>query len=223
MGVSSTAVSFSSGGIRRQERFSSFSHLAGALAAVLGTAVLVAVARDSTRIVMSLVYGVSMVFMFTASALYHAFKQDEDSQSLWRRLDHLAIFFMIAGSYTPICWIHLQGAWRWSILGTQWGFVLLGLVFKLLFIRSPRWIAAGIYVTMGWVLVVPMHRLLASWDGVETAFLLAGGVAYTLGALIYALKRPNPWPGLFGFHEIFHIAVVLGAALHYAAIFRMIA
>jgi len=211
------------GGVRRQERFSCYSHLTGALAGLVGTAVLLAVARDTTGVALSLVYGVSMVFMFTASALYHGFKQTEDSQSLWRRLDHLAIFFMIAGSYTPICWLHLQGAWRWSILGTQWGFVLLGLVFKLFFIRAPRWITAAIYVIMGWVLVIPMQRLLASWDAAETALLLSGGIAYTLGAVIYALKRPNPWPGLFGFHEIFHIAVVIGAALHYAAIFHMIA
>ncbi len=220
--LSSTVPSFP-GGVRRSERFSCYSHLTGALAAVVGTAVLVLVAADSSRTAISMVYGTSMVFMFTASALYHAFKQAEDSQSLWRRLDHLAIFFMIAGSYTPICWVHLQGAWRWSILGTQWGFVLLGLVFKLLFIRSPRWITATIYVIMGWVLIIPIQRLLASWDAVETAFLMSGGIAYTLGAVIYALKRPNPWPGVFGFHEIFHIAVVLGAAFHYAAIFRMIA
>ena len=211
------------GGVRREERFSCYSHLAGGLAAVVGTAGLIVGARDTAGVVVSLIYGVAMVFMFTASALYHAFKEGEDSQSLWRRLDHLAIFFMIAGSYTPICWFHLQGGWRWSILGIQWGLVLLGLFFKLLFIRAPRWITAAIYVVMGWIVVIPVRQLLASWDAAEAALIVGGGVAYTLGAVIYASKRPNPWPGRFGFHEIFHVAVVLGAVLHYVAIYGMLA
>ena len=189
----------------------------------MGTTVLAVVARDRARFAIALVYGASMVFMFTASAVYHASKDSEDGRSLWRRLDHLAIFVMIAGSYTPVCRFHLEGAWRWSILGTQWGLVLLGLLFKVLFIRSPRWISAAIYVVMGWVAVIPVRQLLGSMDATQTSLIVAGGVAYTLGAAIYAGKRPNPWPGLFGFHEIFHVAVVLGALLHYLAIFRMIA
>jgi len=193
------------------------------MAAVVGTTALSLSARDRAGVAVALVYGLSMVFMFGASALYHAHKESEDSQSLWRRLDHLAIFFMIAGSYTPICWVHLHGGWRWSMLGVQWGLVLLGLIFKLLFIGAPRWVTAAIYVFMGWMVVIPVQKLLASWDATETALLVGGGVAYTLGAVIYASKRPNPWPGRFGFHEIFHVAVVLGAALHYAAVFRMIA
>lgn len=208
--------------IRTAEQFSSYSHGVGALAAVAGTVALAVRASSSAGVVVSLIYGTAMTFLFAASALYHAFKQDEDSQTLGRRLDHLAIFFMIAGSYTPICWYHLQGGWRWSILGIQWGLVLLGLIFKLLFLRAPRWITAAIYVFMGWIAVVPMHKLLASWDATATLLLLGGGVAYTLGAVIYATKRPNPWPERFGFHEIFHVGVLVGAALHYVAIFRMI-
>jgi len=222
-GLADLADSFHPGGLRRAEQFSCYSHLVGALGAVVGTAALALSARDTARVLLALIYGSSMVLMFTASALYHAFKEGEDSQSLWRRLDHVAIFFMIAGSYTPICWVHLEGAWRWSMVGIQWGLVLVGLAFKLLFIGAPRWVTAAIYVVMGWMVVIPMHRLLASWDATETALLVGGGVTYTLGAVIYASKRPNPWPGLFGFHEIFHVAVVLGAGLHYAAIFRMIA
>lgn len=209
--------------IRRAEQFSCYSHAGGAVAGLMGTVALVAMARDGAGVVVSLVYGTAMVFLFTASAMYHAFKQGEDSQSLWRRLDHLAIFAMIAGSYTPVCWYHLQGGWRWSILGIQWGLVLVGMVFKLLFLRAPRWVTAAIYVVMGWIAVIPMHKLLASWDATETLLLLGGGMAYTLGAVIYASKRPNPWPGRFGFHEIFHVGVLLGAALHYVAMVRMIA
>jgi len=210
-------------GIRREERFSCYSHLLGAVAALLGTIALVLAARDRTGIALSLIYGTSVTFLFVASTLYHAFKQAEGGQSPWRRLDHVAIFFMIAGSYTPICWVHLQGAWRWSILATEWGMALVGLIVKMLFIRSPRWVTAATYLVMGWVALVPMHRLLASWDAVATSLILGGGVSFSIGAVIYALRRPNPWPGLFGFHDIFHVAVLLGAGLHYVAVFRMVA
>ncbi|MFH2010443.1 MAG: hemolysin III family protein [bacterium] len=208
--------------LKREELFSCYSHLLGALGAVVGTVVLAVLSRSTAGVVVSLVYGVSMVFMFGASAAYHALKDTENGESFWRRVDHLAIFFMIAGSYTPICWFHLSGTWRWSILGTQWGLVLLGAVFKLLFLGAPRWVTAAIYVIMGWVVVVPLHRLLASWDTATTALLVTGGVAYTVGAVIYALKRPDPIPGFLGFHEVFHLAVVVGAAIHYIAIFRIV-
>jgi hemolysin III len=209
--------------MRREERFSCYSHLLGAVCAVVGTAALWLLAADGRLRAVGFVYGASMAFMFSASAVYHAKKDGEDGQSIWRRLDHVAIFFMIAGSYTPICWVHLQGAWRWSILAIQWGLVLLGLVFKLLFLRSPRWITVGIYVVMGWIVVLPLRQLLSSWSVVETALMAAGGASYTLGGVIYALKRPDPWPGRFGFHEIFHVTVMLGALLHYLAIVGMIA
>lgn len=205
-----------------EERFSCYSHGLGAAAIVVGTAFLAATARNATSVVLALVYGLSVAFLFTSSALYHAQKRGEDSQSLWRRLDHLAIFFMIAGSYTPVCWMHLQGGWRWSILATQWGLVLLGLVFKLLYIGSPRWVTASIYVTMGWIAAIPIHKLLQSWDRAEASLLLGGGVLYTLGAVIYALKRPDPWPNRVGFHGIFHVAVLIAAVLHYVAIHRML-
>lgn len=223
MADNATAPSSHSGGVRREEQFSCYSHLVGALGAAVGTIVLAVLARDSAGVTVSLIYGLSAVFMFSASALYHAKKESEDSQSLWRRLDHLAIFFMIAGTYTPVSWYHLQGAWRGSMLGTQWGLVLLGLLFKLWFFRAPRWVTAAIYVGMGWIAAIPIQRLLASWSVSEAFLILGGGVAYTSGAVMYALKRPNPWPGFFGFHEIFHIAVLIGAILHYVAIVRMIA
>ncbi len=209
-------------GVRPEEQFSCYSHLAGAVAAAVGTVVLALSATGTTYVAIALIYGTAATFMFSSSALYHGFKRTEDSQTLLRRLDHLAIFVMIAGSYTPVCWIHLQGAWRWSILGTQWGLVLLGLVLKILFIGTPRWVTAAIYVFMGWIAVIPIHKLLASLSSSEISLIFGGGVAYTLGAVVYALKRPNPWPGRFGFHEIFHVAVVLGAILHYVAFFRML-
>jgi len=205
-----------------EERFSCFSHLAGFAAAIVGTVVLAYIAGGGARLAVALVYGLSTVFLFGASALYHASKDVENGRSFRRRLDHLAIFFMIAGGYTPICYVHLDGAWRWSILGVQWGLVLLGVFFKLFYIGAPRYVTATIYVVMGWIAVIPLHRLLASMD-IQTAWLLgAGGVAYTVGAGIYAAKRPDPWPSRFGFHEIFHLFVLIGAGIHYWAMVRVL-
>ncbi len=208
--------------VPRAEQFSVYSHLFGAVAAAIGTAVLAIGSRDTALLLVSLRYGLSMVFMFSASASYHAFKKEEDSASFLRRLDHLAIFFMIAGSYTPICWLHLEGGWRWSILGVQWGLVVLGLAFKLFFIGAPRVMTAAIYLVMGWIAVIPFKKLQASMDSMEINMLFAGGLAYSVGAICYAMKRPNPVPGFFGFHEIFHIFVVIGALLHYLLIYSMV-
>jgi len=207
---------------RREELFSVFSHLLGAAAALIGALVLALRSQGPALLAVSLIYGLSMTFMFSASALYHAFKTDEGGRGFWRRLDHLAIFFMIAGSYTPVCYVHLSGSWRWGILGVQWGLVLLGVVFKLLFIGAPRAVVALIYLVMGWIAVIPLRQLLASMSTCDLVLFFGGGVAYSVGAAFYAAKRPNPLPGLFGFHEIFHVMVLLGAGIHYVAMYRIL-
>jgi hemolysin III len=129
---------------------------------------------------------------------------------------------MIAGTYTPICYIYLDGWWRWGIIGAQWLLVILGLVFKLVYIHGPRWLTTVIYILMGWMLLIPLNQLLASMPLNSLLLLLGGGVAYTLGAVFYAIKKPNPVPGVFGFHEIFHLLVIAGAASHYLVVYYAI-
>jgi hemolysin III len=208
--------------LKREESFSFFSHLLGSATALVGSLILALRSETAALLAVSLIYGLSMTFMFSASALYHAFKTEEGGSGFWRRLDHLAIFFMIAGSYTPVCYVHLSGGWRWSILGVQWGLVLLGVVFKLLFINAPRALVAAIYLVMGWVVVIPFKQLVASLPAADLALFILGGVAYSIGAIIYAAKRPNPLPGLFGFHEIFHVLVLVGAGIHYLTTYRIL-
>jgi hemolysin III len=208
--------------LRHEELASFLTHLLGAVVAVAGTVVLALHARTPTLALVSVVYGLSMTVMFSASAVYHALKETEDSALLWRRLDHLAIFFMIAGTYTPLCFAYLSGAWRHGILGAQWGLVLLGLLFKLVWLRSPRYLTTAVYLVMGWMAVIPMRQMLLTLDPTTTVLLFAGGGAYTAGAFVYASKRPDPAPGLFGFHEVFHVLVLAGAALHFAAVLRAV-
>ncbi|MBN1368739.1 MAG: hemolysin III family protein [Dehalococcoidaceae bacterium] len=165
-----------------------------------------------------LIYGLSALSLFSASSLYHASKRSENSGSIFRKLDHAAIYIMIAGTYTPLAYHYLEGAWLWSILGIQWGLVLAGLFFKLLFIRSPRFLSVLIYLIMGWMAVVFFRELWPVITLGEFLLLLGGGIAYSLGAVIYGLKKPDPLPPVFGFHEIFHLLILAGAGLHFSLV-----
>jgi hemolysin III len=208
---------------QRSDLVNFYSHLLGALAALSGYIVLLLNSCGSvTNIVLSSVYGFGAIFVFTCSAVYHGQKADDDERNPWRKLDHIAIFFMIAGTYTPISYIYLDGWWRWGVIGAQWLLVILGLVFKLVYIHGPRWLTTVIYVVMGWMLIIPLNQLLVTMPLNSLLLLLGGGIAYTLGAVFYALKKPNPFPGVFGFHEIFHMLVITGAVLHYMVIYYAI-
>jgi hemolysin III len=193
-----------------------YSHLAGAIASLAGYIILLLNSGGSlTKIVLATIYSLCAMFIFACSSVYHGQKEEENANNPWRKLDHIAIFFMIAGTYTPISYIYLDVYWRWSIIGTQWLLVALGLVFKLIYIRSPRWLTIAIYLLMGWMAVIPLRQFLAAMPISSIVLLFAGGIPYTLGAILYAIKKPNPFPGIFGFHEIFHMLIIIGAACHY--------
>jgi hemolysin III len=173
-----------------------YSHLAGAVASLAGYIVLLcASGGDVTKIVLSSIYSSCAIFIFTCSSIYHGQKAEDDDTNPWRKLDHIAIFFMIAGTYTPISWIYLDVYWRWSIIGAQWLLVILGLVFKLVYIKGPRWLTIAIYLLMGWMALIPLGQMLAAMPFSSIMLLFTGGVAYSVGAVIYALKKPNPFPG----------------------------
>jgi hemolysin III len=209
-------------GIKAQETFNFYSHLAGVVLSVTGLVFLFRVARSSVpALITALIYGLSIVFLFSASSLYHAFKKEENEISFWRKMDRLAIFFMIAGTYTPICYFCLEGPWRWTMIGLQWGLVGFGVFSQLFFPRAPRSLYAFIYITMGWLAIFPMHQILSHMSSAQETLLFTGGIAFTAGGLIYAIKRPRLLPGIFSFHELFHITVLLGGTLHYAMIYRV--
>ena len=143
--------------------------------------------------------------------------------NLLRRIDHMMIFVLIAGTYTPICLVSLHGTWGWTLLVAIWAFALFGLLLKIFWMGAPRWLSTLIYVVMGWLAVfafVPLEKAV-SWKGI--GMLLAGGIAYTVGAIIYGLKKPNiAMLKNFGFHEIFHVFVLAGSGIHIAFMFQYV-
>lgn len=209
-------------GIRNQEKFNYYSHLAGGIAAIVGTIYLAKLASSSaSALITALIYGFSLVFLFSASTLYHIFKKEENELSFWRKMDRLAIFFMIAGTYTPICYFCMEGYWRWTMIAIQWGLVGFGLISQLFFPRAPRALYVLIYIVMGWATLFPLQQVLANMSLVEEVLLFTGGAAFTLGGLIYAVKRPRLVPGVFSFHELFHVMILIGGVLHYAMIYQV--
>jgi hemolysin III len=137
-------------------------------------------------------------------------------RGVMKRLDHSMIFALIAGSYTPFCLIVLPNAWGITMLSLVWTFAGLGMLLKVAWPFAPRWLGVALYLTLGWIGIIPAHEVASSLTAAELALLLAGGAMYTVGGIIYALRRPDPYPRVFGFHEIFHLCVVAGSLLHFA-------
>ena len=205
------------------ERVNFWSHFAGFLAWLPFTLFLILLAeRRLDLIVVSLVYGVGVLFLFFCSAGYHRSKRGENEQTVWRTLDHFAIFVMIAASYTPIVWIWFAEPMRTGVLVLQWGVTMVGLAFKVLVPKAPRSVGPVLYLLMGWVAILSIIPLYQKMPRLAFFELFGGGVFYTVGAVVYALKKPNFRPGVFGFHELFHLFILGGAALHASMVFRSV-
>lgn len=208
--------------IRAEETFNFYSHLAGAVLSLGGMILLFRVVPASVPAwITAVIYSLSIVFLFSASSLYHAFKKEENEVSFWRKMDRLAIFFMIAGTYTPMAYFCLEGPWRWTMICLQWGFVGFGFISQIYFPRAPRILYTFIYMSMGWLAMLPIGQILSHMSSGEEMLLFGGGIAFSAGGLIYAIKYPRMLPGVFSFHELFHVTVLLGGILHYAMIYRV--
>jgi hemolysin III len=165
------------------------------------------------------IYSVTVCALFGTSALYHRRVWSPRGYRLMRRLDHSMIFVFIAGTYTPLSVLLLPPAKAAVILAIVWGGALLGVGMKLVSPNAPRWLSAPLYVALGWVAVAVLPDIGRHGGAAALVLLLAGGVFYTLGAVSYALRRPNPWPGVFGHHEVFHACTLVAAACHHIAIY----
>lgn len=194
-------------------------HLWALLVSIVAGVVLVALADGVVATVSSWVYAAALAAMFGASALYHCFPWRSAGRRLWaRRLDHSTIFVFIAGTYTPFAMLCFDGATRWLMLALVWGGAVLGLVLELAWIDSPNWLKVIAYVAVGWVGVLAAPQLFSAIGVAGAVLLLVGGGLYMLGALVYAARWPNPFPRTLGFHEIFHLLVVVAAGTQFVAV-----
>jgi hemolysin III len=196
------------------------SHLLGALLSVGATYVLLRRARRNGRSGLGVgTYGVMMTLAFSASALFHYVEAGSPRYELYNKLDHVAIFLMIAGTGTAI-YSALQAQWTNHVMGALWGCALLGIVLKLTFWSMPDWATATVYLTVGWLGSLGVLQMGRTSDHRPVRLFLLGALVFTLGALVYAGDRPSIWTDVIGAHEVFHGLVLIGAALHYAFIYR---
>jgi hemolysin III len=162
------------------------------------------------------IYGVSVILLYGASTLYHWVSTTPKKEIFLRKMDHCAIYLLIAGSYTPVFYYGLDGAWKWIMLSCVWSLAMIGIVLKLFYIHAPRYISTSFYVTLGWIALIPFVQLINTLPTGAIILMVLGGVFYTIGAIIYATKCFNFFPNKFGFHEVFHLFVMAGTALHFA-------
>ncbi len=202
-----------------REPVSGFTHMAGAILSMIGTIFLlyhaVTHGEGLLPVIAFIIFGLSLILLYTASTLYHLLPLSERGILALRKFDHMMIFVLIAGTYTPVSLLALDGGWRLGMMIGIWTFALGGIFLKAFWIGAPRWLSTGIYLLMGWLVVVavlPIYRALALSGFVH---LVLGGMFYSLGALIYGLKWPDITTKHFGFHEIFHIFVMLGSLFHF--------
>lgn len=164
------------------------------------------------------VFMVSALLLFGTSAFYHTVNWSEANRARWRRVDHANIFVLIAGSYTPFALLLLDRTNAWILLSLVWGGALLGSLARVFWVGAPRWIYVPIYVALGWAAMFWIDDFYQAGGAAVVTLLLTGGGLYTLGALVYGFKRPNPWPKWFGFHEVFHLLTIAAFIVHYVGV-----
>ncbi|NLC87650.1 MAG: hemolysin III family protein [Clostridiaceae bacterium] len=206
---------------------SGFSHLFGAMLSIAGLALLIIYAAKYGEgmydIVSFSIFGVGLILLYTFSSLYHLLNLKEKGTTILKKFDHMMIYVLIAATYTPMCLGPLRGPWGWSIFGVVWGLTAFGIVLTAVWIKAPRWLTTSIYICMGWIVVImayPLIKVFMDANAISSLlWLLAGGIFYTIGGVIYGLKKAPFVTKHFGFHEIFHIFVLLGSFCHFWFIF----
>lgn len=209
---------------------SGFTHTAGAFGSIAALVLLIYSAakygKSAYDVVSFTIFGASLILLYTFSSLYHLLNLHEKGTRIMRKFDHIMIYILIAGSYTPICLGPLRGGWGWSVFGVVWGIAVLGIILTASFKKTPRALRTSTYIVMGWVCLVAIYPMIKAFNEANALgsllWLLAGGIFYTIGGVIYGLKWPKIENKYFGFHEIFHIFVMFGSFCHFWFVFKFL-
>ncbi|AHH12135.1 Conserved membrane protein (hemolysin III -like protein) [Borrelia hermsii YBT] len=204
--------------IPKNELFSSISHLIGIILSIIGTTILITLSINSEKYlhaVLFLIYGSSMILLYTMSTLYHMFAKGSKIKQLFRKFDHISIFILIAGTYTPPCLILMPNVYGKIILIAVWGFAILGIIFKSIYINSPGWINGCIFILMGWSIIFGIKLIYEILPTKGFVWLGLGGILYTLGGIVYSTsKKLNPIANM-RMHDLFHILILLASFAHF--------
>ncbi len=206
---------------------SAITHFIGMLMAIFAAVpLLIKAAREPSRIylISIAIYAASLILLYAASTTYHTFNRSERVNTVLKKIDHMMISVLIAGSYTPICLLVLKGTLGITLLAIVWSFAIAGILIKAFWVYCPRWVSSALYIGMGWTCVLAFTQLLNTLSPAAFGWLLAGGIIYTVGGIIYALKLPlfNSKHKNFGTHEIFHLFVMGGSACHFIVMYAFV-
>jgi hemolysin III len=206
-----------------REPINGLTHLAGAVLAFIGLLAMVIKASGNSASSLSIsaviIFGISMILLYSASATYHMVIAREKVIQFLRRLDHSMIYFLIAGTYAPFCLITLKGVTGWVLFSVIMLAAVLGIVFKMVWFSSPRWLSTGLYIAMGWLIIIAAPPLSGSLPPAGMALLVSGGILYTIGGVIYGFKPEFMKSKHLGYHEIFHIFILLGSLAHFSSVY----
>ena len=209
-----------------REPFNSLSHLVGAVLSVIALIAMLLKASSSDaptlHIVAVIIFGISMFLLYTASATYHMVLAKDHIIAFLRRLDHSMIFLLIAGSYAPFCLIALNGTTGFVLFSIVTGLAIAGILFKMVWFDCPRWLSTALYIGMGWIIVFLASPLAATLNAEGLSLLVAGGIMYTIGGIIYGAKPKFMQSKYLGFHEIFHIFILLGTLCHFLSVYMYV-
>lgn len=204
---------------------STITHFIGAILSVVGLGFLIykGYMSGSTMVLVSfIIFGISMILLYSASTTYHWIKVKDSIIQVFRKVDHMMIFVLIAGTYTPVCLAVLKSTLGYVILSIVWGLTVVGIVLSIVWINMPRKLTATIYLAMGWLSVILIYQLVKVMPLASLVFLILGGIAYTIGGIIYGGKIPVLNFKGFGFHEVFHLFVLAGSAFHYMMVISLV-
>lgn len=209
--------------IKLKEPLSGALHFSGAVLSAAAIVVLILSGiGDPWKIVSFSIYGTTLLVLYSFSTLYHWLPQEAGGKNqLFRKLDHLSIYLLIAGSYTPFCLVTIRGPWGWSLFGVVWGLAISGMLVQSVYINVKRWLTTSIYIGMGWMAVFAIKPILENLPTNGIYLLVAGGIAYSIGGVVYATKKPN-LSKYFGFHELWHVFVLAGSFLHFLCILMFV-